>query len=240
VTKPMDINLAKCERLIKEVEKAGVVLAVDFDLRYRDLNRKIYLAIKKNLLGRIFLVNLLMKWYRKEAYYKGGYPPGWRSTRSYEGGSAANQGIHFIDLIQWWMGGVKTVQGLSGTFTHNIETEDCSVALLTFKNGAFGTLTTTTSSIPSLGTRIELNSDKGTLRWKDGKIDFLYLKDGDISVIENITLPEDRPVNIFEDMIYAIREGRKPEVDGEEGIKSIKILNAIYESSHTKEVIEIE
>ena len=240
VTKPMDINLAKCERLIKEAEKAGVVLAVDFDLRYRDLNRKIYLAIKKNLLGRIFLVNLLMKWYREEAYYKGGYPPGWRSTRSYEGGSAANQGIHFIDLIQWWMGGVKTVQGLSGTFTHNIETEDCSVALLTFKNGAFGTLTTTTSSIPPLGTRIELNSDKGTLRWKDSKIDFLYLKDGDISVIENITLPENRPVNIFEDMIYAIREGRKPEVDGEEGIKSIKILNAIYESSRTKEVIEIE
>lgn len=132
------------------------------------------------------------------------------------------------------------MQGLSGTFTHNIETEDCSVALLTFKNGAFGTLTTTTSSIPNLGTRIELNSDKGTLVWKDDKIDFLYLKDGDMSVIENITLPKDRSANIFEDMIYAIREGRKPAVDGVEGIKSVRILNAIYESSCTKRAIEIE
>lgn len=57
----MDINLAKCEQLVREAEKAGVVLAVDFDLRYRDLNRKIHLAVKKNILGRIFLVNLLMK-----------------------------------------------------------------------------------------------------------------------------------------------------------------------------------
>ncbi|MBS7624563.1 Gfo/Idh/MocA family oxidoreductase [Candidatus Bathyarchaeota archaeon] len=240
VTKPMDIDAEKCRLAIKEAEEANVVLAVDFELRYQPLNQKIYYAIQQNLIGRVFLVDVLMKWFRDEAYYKGGYPPGWRSSRLYEGGSAANQGIHFIDLVQWWMGGVDLVQGLSGTFTHNIETEDCSVAVLRFKNGAFGTLTTTTSSIPNLGTRIEVNSDRGSLIWKDGKLDFFYLKDGDQSILDSISLPEDRPLNIFEDMVAAIRKGTKPIVDGREGLKSVLILNAIYESSKTGKAVKIE
>lgn len=240
VTKPMDINVEKCIFAVRKAREANVILAVDFELRYLDLNQKIYYAIQRGLLGKIFLVNVLMKWNRNSTYYRGGYPPGWRSSRRYEGGSAANQGVHFIDLVQWWMGGVKTVQGLSGTFTHDIETEDCSVALLTFKNGAFGTITTTTSSIPNLGTRIEVNSDKGSLIWKDGKVEFFYLQGGDFSVIDNIALPKDKPANIFEDMVNAIRAGRKPLVDGEEGIKSVKIFDAIYKSSSTGKVIDIE
>lgn len=240
VTKPMDIDVEKCRLAIREAEGANVVLAVDFEYRYKDINLKIYRAIQNGLIGRVFLVDVLMKWFRDEAYYKGGYMPGWRSSRRYEGGSAANQGVHFIDLVQWWMGGVELVQGLSGTFTHSIETEDCSVAVLKFKNGAFGTLTTTTSSIPSLGTRIEINSDRGSMIWKDGKIDFFHLKDGDISVIDSIVLPSDRPANIFEDMADAIRRGKKPMVDGREGLKSVMIFNAIYESSKTGKAVKIE
>jgi predicted dehydrogenase len=240
VTKPMDIDVEKCRIAIREAEKANLVLAVDFDLRYRDINQKICYAIQKGLIGRVFLVDILMKWFRDEAYYKGGYPPGWRSSRRYEGGSAANQGVHFIDLVQWWMGGVESVQGLSGTFTHDIETEDCSVAVMKFRSGAFGALTTTTSSIPDLGTRIEVNSDRGSMMWKDGRIEFFHLKDGDISVIDSIALPSDRPTNIFEDMANAIRRGGKPMVDGREGLKSVIIFNAIYESSRTGRAVRIE
>jgi len=240
VTKPMDIDVEKCRLAIREAEKANVVLAVDFELRYQDLNQKICYAIQKGLIGRVFLIDVLMKWFRDEAYYKGGYPPAWRSSRRYEGGSAANQGVHYIDLVQWWMGGVESVQGLAGTFTHDIETEDCSVAIMRFRNGAFGTLTTTTSSIPDLGTRIEVNSDRGSMIWRDGKIDFFHLKDGDISILDSITLPSDRPMNIFEDMAKAIREGRKPIVDGREGLKSVAIFNAIYESSKIGRAIRVE
>ena len=238
-TKPMDISLEKCDKLIETAKNAGIVLAVDFGRRYQPINHQICMAIEAGRLGNIILGDLRMKWYRAQSYYDGGWPPGWRSRRTTEGGSAANQGVHSIDQLQWFLGNVKTVQGRSGTFTHEIETEDCSVAILTFENGAFGIIQTMTCSYPNLGTTIQVSGSKGTLTLdKSGEV--IYELEG----VENPSLDEfevnpNLPGNIIEDMIGAIVHGRPVIVDGEEGRKSVAIFNAIYESSRTGKIIEL-
>jgi len=68
---------------------------------------------------------------------------------------------------EWFMGPVKTVYGRSGTFAHDIETDDLSIAFLTFENGAWGSIVTTTASYPSLGSLIEITEDNGSLVWRD-------------------------------------------------------------------------
>ncbi|HZP81384.1 MAG TPA: Gfo/Idh/MocA family oxidoreductase, partial [Chthonomonadaceae bacterium] len=147
-TKPMDIRLEKCDAAIRAAQEAGKVFAVDFESRYAPINHQIRQAVRSGALGRVFSAELRMKWYRTQGYYDGGTPAGWRSRLETEGGSAANQAVHYLDLLQWWLGPVQSLQGRMGTFTHKIETEDNTQALLTFASGAWGLVQTSISNFP--------------------------------------------------------------------------------------------
>jgi len=239
ITKPMDIRVEKCDEAIRVAGRRGVVLAVDFQMRYDGLNRRIKAALDAGRLGRLLLADLRMKWWRDQSYYDGGFPRGWRSLRGTEGGSAANQGVHFLDLLLWFLGPVKTVYGMSGTLAHRIETEDISMALLTFHNGAWGSIIAATFSYPSLGSKIELTGEKGTIVWTDGKLGLYKLKEEENPSLEEFEIPRDAPKNIIEDMISAVSRGAKPAVDGEEGRKSVELFNAIYESSRTGKIVDL-
>ena len=239
LTKPMDINLEKCDQLIESAKRSNLVLAVDFVRRYRKIDHQVRQAILDGLIGDVILGDLRMKWYRSQSYYQGGWPQGWRGRSQTEGGSAANQGAHSIDQLQWFIGPVKTVQGRIGTFNHQIETEDCSVGILTFKNGAFGVIQTTTCSYPSLGTIIQINGSKGTITMdKSGCVDLL-VRGNETTSIEQVELKNEIPSNIIEDMVGAIAYDRSVMVSGEEGRKSVAIFTAIYESSRTDQIIHL-
>jgi len=237
-TKPMDILVEKCDELIETAKDAGVILAVDFDQRYGAGNKRVRKAIQSGLLGRITLADLRMKWYRAQSYYDGGSPAGWRSKRRYEGGSAANQGVHFLDLLQWFMGDVKTVYGKSRTFSHEIETEDCSIGFLEFDSGAWGVVQTTTCSSPNLGSALEFTGSNGTLSWKDSKVVLYELANNPDASLDDVEV-EPGPKNIIEDMVSAVTKGTPVAVDGAEGRKSVAIFNAIYESSRTGKPVEL-
>jgi len=238
-TKPMDISVEKCDALIKTAREADAIFGVDFGQRYNPVNQQIHQAIQSGSLGKIILGDLRMKWYRAQSYYDGGSPPGWRSRTQTEGGSSANQGVHSIDLFQWFLGPVKSVYGKSGTFTHEIETEDCSIGFLEFQSGAFGVIQTTTASYPSLGTAFEITGSNGTLSFRDSKIELYQLQDNENPSLDEFQVDPNRPKNIIEDMISAITKGTPVAVDGIEGRKSVEIFCAMYESSQKGVPVEI-
>ena len=238
VTKPMDIDLDKCDRLIEAAKRANLVLAVDFIRRYRKIDHQVRKAVVDGLIGNVILGDLRMKWYRSQSYYDGGWPAGWRSRSSTEGGSAANQGVHSIDQLQWFMGDVKTVQGRCGTFNHEIETEDCSVGILTFASGAFGMIQTTTCSYPSLGTTLQINGSKGTITMDKSGAVGLVIEGQEGATIDQVEIETDFPDNIIEDVVGAIIDGQPIMVSGEEGRKSVAIFTAIYESSRTGRIVQ--
>ena len=239
-TKPMDIRVEKCDAAIAAAKKAGKILAVDFDSRYNPANHQLRAAIQSGKLGKVFSCDLLMKWYRAQSYYDGGSPAGWRSRKATEGGSIANQGVHFIDLIQWFLGPVESVYGKSGTFNHQIETEDQTMALLTYKSGAWGIVHTTTCSTPDLGSVIEINGTQGTILWKDNQVTLYKSEVDPESKLENFPVDPNLPKNIIEDLASAITKGTPVQCSGEEGRKSVQIFTAIYESSNTGKAVAIK
>lgn len=261
-TKPMDIRVEACDRVIQAAEEEDLVFAVSFGSRYKPVNHRIRNAVQGGALGKPILGDLRMKWYRAQNYYDGGMPEGWRGRRETEGGSLANQAVHYLDLLQWWMGPVESVVGTKGTFAHDIETEDTSTSILHFESGAIGSVLTTTCSFPNLGTWIEITGAAGTLSWESQEITRFTVAgsmdewDGDDPDyvfpehaakpepierdIEEFEAPDDLPANAVEDMVRAINEGTPVVCDGYEGRKTVRIIEAVYESSKTGQTVEIE
>jgi len=261
VTKPMDIRLAPCDAVIEAADEAGLVLAVDFDSRYVASNHRIRDALQAGAIGKVILGDVRMKWFRGQGYYDSGMPEGWRSRLETEGGSLANQAVHYLDLLQWWLGPVASVYGTKGTFTHNIETEDATVSILQFRSGVMATFLTTTCNFPDMGTAIEITGTTGTLAWKDqqlvlfeaaelsgdlGSDEAGYVRPEFAGVPESVQLnledfatPADLPANIIEDMVGAIRDGKPAQCDGYEGRKTVEIIEAVYKSSDTGQPVKI-
>lgn len=234
VTKPLEITLKRCDRIIEECKNRKVVLAVDFEMRYISDNVRIKKAIEEGRVGKLILGEIRLKWYRSQAYYDAG---GWRGTWKHDGGgSLMNQTIHLVDILQWFMGDCISVYGTTAIMSHKIETEDIGLAILKFKNGSLGTIIGTTTSPSDLPMVVEVHGDKGFVSTVDDKITrFEYRKDDKIEKFA----PEEvkGPINVIEDMVLAIKDGKEVLTDGLSGRKSVEIITAIYESSKTgKEV----
>ncbi|NCO38019.1 MAG: oxidoreductase [Armatimonadetes bacterium CG_4_10_14_3_um_filter_66_18] len=256
VEKPVDVRPERVRMLIDGVGAAGVKAAAVFQSRTTPLNKRVKEALDSGRLGRLIGIHALLPWYRAQSYYQG--PHGeWKGTWDLDGGgSLANQGVHTVDLVQWFGGRVKSVFGQFGTFAHEIESEDASSAVLRFENGAIATITTTTCAYPGLPQFITIFGDRGTIQkedetlrtWtmvdeteEDAKVRAYY---GPRDGAEGSAIASD-PMAVgaaghhahIKDLCQAILEDRDPEVTLESALHAVEIFNAIFESGRTgKEV----
>ncbi|HEV7213851.1 MAG TPA: Gfo/Idh/MocA family oxidoreductase [Chloroflexota bacterium] len=244
VTKPPDVSVAKIDAMRQVAEDSGRLLAVDFDMRYRDSVRKMKAAVDAGKLGQPIFGDMRLKWWRPQAYFVGGMPEGWRGTWAMDGGgSLANQGVHDLDILQWCMGPVRSVRARTRVFAHRIETEDACQVFLEFTSGAWGLIETTTTVWGGLGRAIELHGTRGTISMFDGEIGAWRFADDEPSTAAGTdrdavtrsswepALPGDRPQNIIEDVVAALMRGTPLACPPEEGRKSVAILEAVYRSS---------
>jgi UDP-N-acetyl-2-amino-2-deoxyglucuronate dehydrogenase len=246
--KPLDITADNMTRMIDACRKANVKLGCVFQRRVTEASIVAKKAIEAGRLGKLVLGDAYQKSYRSPQYYKSA---GWRGTWAIDGGGALmNQGVHGIDLIQWLMGDVESVFAYSSALVREIEVEDTAVAVVKYKNGAFGVIQGTTSVYPGQETRFELHGEKGTIifddtgfkQWKfaDGeeetpKVEPRVSAKNDPSAITN-----DGHFILVDDLIQAIREDRDPLVSGEEGRKAVDLILAIYESARSRKEIVLK
>lgn len=224
-TKPIEVTLERADWMIEACRQAGVILAIDFESRYIADNVRIVQAIQEGRLGRLILGEARLKWYRSDAYYEG-----WHGTWKLDGGgSLINQTVHQIDLLVWFMGPPKTVWGQMGVFTHQIETEDLGMAMITFQNGAVGTILGTTTCPFDFPPRMEIHGDRGVVMTASNQIETWKIPDES----ETDPFPYDGPKNTIEDMVHILREGGTPRIDGAEAKRSLQLVQAVYESAQT-------
>jgi len=253
VEKPVDINVEKINMLIEEGKKAGVKIGAIFQSRTTPLNKRIKATIDDGRLGKVIGVHGLLPWFREQSYYQG--PHGsWKGTWDKDGGgSLMNQGVHTVDLLQWFGGRVKSVFGAYGIFAHDISAEDKTVAILKFKNGALGTLMTTTCAYPGISQNILIHGDKGTITkeedqltsWKikgererEEETEMLNLygpqeKRGATTASDPMAVGASGHTGIIEDIVHCILEDKEPIITIESAKHAVEIVNAIYESGKT-------
>lgn len=238
IEKPMAITAQQIEQIICACEENNVFTTVVSQLRFTEAIVKTKKAIEDGSLGKILLADIKMKYYRTEEYYNSS----WRGTWNLDGGGALmNQGIHGIDLMQYLMGGIKSVYCSHSTLLHKIEVEDEASLLVEYNNGAKGVIQSTTCVYPGYPRTIEITGTKGTVIIKEDTIEKWDLKDSEevlipiTSKVNSYSSPLDIPYKYhkkqFEDLLNCIFQNKKPLLDIYEGKKSVEIILAAYKSN---------
>ncbi|MDX1357489.1 MAG: Gfo/Idh/MocA family oxidoreductase, partial [Clostridia bacterium] len=174
--KPLEVTPERIDAMLKACSDNVVFIASIFHKRYHPVYKYIKNLIDTGRLGQIITTDVLMKWYRPPEYYSNSK---WRGTMALDGGGALmNQCVHFIDMVQWFNGGMTSVYAKTDRKIHkDIEAEDTAVAVVEYKNGAFGVVEATTSSYPGFSTLITVNGSKGGVVCENERIRELKLSD---------------------------------------------------------------
>lgn len=247
--KPLDISLERADALIAEASKANVKLGVFFQDRCKPDILGVKNALDSGALGRPILADARVKWYRPPEYYS---KSRWRGTLSLDGGGALiNQAVHTLDLMLWMFDEVVSVQAMSRTSLHEIEAEDTLTALLEFSNGALGVLQATTSVYPGYPRRLELTGSEGTVTIEQDRLLAADLKnpsphlllssqaDSNPSSSSPVVSDSRGHQAILEDFLNSIRTNTKPRCNGQEGRRSLALVQAIYSACKTGQRIHI-
>jgi predicted dehydrogenase len=251
--KPLAVDLASADRMIAAAAEAGVKLGTVFQRRYWPAARRIRSAIEDGTLGTPILGDCTVLIRKDRAYFE---EDAWRGRWDTDGGGVLmNQAIHYLDLLQWYLGPAVRVTGRIATLRHAgyIEVEDTAVATIEFEGGALATVRATTATDPSLGYRVTVTGDAGATVsliespiggpgvndvWAVDRAEEYSLpwaSDIDSSPPQSEVHRNLKPFHAMQvrDFLDAVVEDRRPEIDGIEGRKSLALVQAIYESSRT-------
>lgn len=145
IEKPTSLKVSNLKKLYLIAKKNKKKIFPVFQNRNNKCVIKLKDLIKRDKLGKIKLVNLILRWCRPQRYYDLSI---WRGTYSHDGGALTNQGIHYIDLLRYLVGDIKNVFCKMKTLNARIEVEDSVVGNFEFENGAIGSLEVTTAARP--------------------------------------------------------------------------------------------
>lgn len=252
IEKPLEITVERADEILRAADAAGVKIAAIFQGRFGDGTQTVKAAVDAGRLGRMVMASVAVKWHRTAQYYSGT-----RGTWAVDGGGAAMaQAIHGIDLLQWFAGMPVEVFAWATRRVHTgIEAEDTTCATLKFGDGALGTIEASTALWPGWQRRIELCGAHGSVALEDDRITRWEFRDSRPEDEEIRTAKDSAALGSgasapnaisfvghqrqIQDLVDAIREGRRPAVDGHEGRKAVAIVRAMYESAERGTVVKV-
>ena len=241
VEKPLELTVARGERLVAAAEAAGRRLGVVLQHRFRPGAVRLRAAIAAGELGEVAAAAMTVPWWRPQTYYD---EPG-RGTMARDGGGVLlTQAIHTLDLFRSLVG-VREVMAAqaSTTHVHRMETEDYVAALLRLGadtggngGGAPGTLLATTAAYPGSPERIEVWGTRGAatllggelrLSWMNGREEILRAEGGTGGGANIMDFPNDAHRAVLADFLDAVETGRDPMVSGREALESQRLVDAV-------------
>ena len=239
--KPMAISVNDCGEMIKAAEASNKRLFAIKQNRFNPPVAEVKRLIDEQVFGEIYSVQLSCFWNRNFDYYNNS----WKGTKNLDGGTLYTQFSHFIDLLYWMIGDVKSAKGIGKNFAHKgiIEFEDTGAVVLEFYNGAIGTINYTVNSFDkNMEGSLTIFAEKGTV-----KIGGQYLNELEYQSIENHTI-ENLPVGnkannygkyqgsmsnhdkVYENLVDVLQNGGAINTNSFEGLKTVEIIDKIYQS----------
>lgn len=174
-------------RAAAAVRRAPVMNAIGFNYR-----RLPAVSLMKQMVdaGRVGEVRLWRGSWLSDEFVDPEVPFDWRFERRQGASTIADLGAHLLDLAGWFVGDIEAVSAQSQTFTRSrldldggsrdVDVDDASSALLRFASGALGVFEVAKTCVRRpCDFTVEVNGDRGTLRFDYARINELWFGDGE-------------------------------------------------------------
>ena len=234
LTKPMDMSVAACEKLIAHAKEKKLLLGLDHCRRLRPSVQSLKAAQEAGYFGRPLSLSVTLKIKRTMDYFKAN--GGWRGTRRLDGGVLSNQCIHHLDEILFIFGMPEAVRCDVWTQNHDIEMEDLGLAVWKYADGLVVNICATTNyPQASWYYQMELHGTEGAYIHREaGPLkapETWYFKDNGWQ--DTAPYPRECPwLNSMDSFASALRCGTPLLTTPEEGLNAVKMINAMYESAY--------
>jgi predicted dehydrogenase len=248
VEKPMATSSAECRCMIDACRKQLVKLSVIKPWRYRGSTRRLYESIHRGEIGEVRMLTLWWLYPRIPFIGKDWF----RDPR--EGGLFLDAGSHCFDYLRWVAGAEPTrLYAQIANYNHEGETPRSTMTTLAFANGVMATLWLS-YEVPTPGFehtdfRIRVVGSTGNLdahgygAFQVGRGDAwetMYEQ----APMDYVNRPMDFVrleafVDMVQDFIDALRDGREPPVTGEDGLAAVAMVEAGYRSSALGQAVEL-
>lgn len=233
VDKPFTLTAADGRKAYDAARKAGVTLQVGHNRRKQGGNRRLREMVDKGELGMIHQVegNLSLA---------GGQNPrqGWRNdTAECPAGAMTGLGVHMVDNLHYLVGPVKQLCAFSKKLFGKGNLNDVTTIILEFESGPLGYINST-FVIPKICTNAVFGTQANA--WTEEEGAKLYFQKVDQQAREELPCEAgDCLADQMKEYAKCIREGDTPETGGPEGIEVVAVLEAVIESAHTGQVVEV-
>jgi UDP-N-acetyl-2-amino-2-deoxyglucuronate dehydrogenase len=237
--KPMATRWQDGKRMVAACDAAGVRLFVIKQNRRNATLQLLKRAVEKKRFGRIYMVNINVFWSRPQSYYDSAK---WRGTWEFDGGAFMNQASHYVDLLDWLVGPIESVQAYTATLARNIQVEDTGVMNVRWRSGALGSVNVTMLTYPkNLEGSITILGEKGTVRIGGVAVNEIQQwefaeRDEDDAQVKHATYQTTSVYGFghplyYDNVIKVLRGEAEPDTDGREGLRSLEVLIAAYLSA---------
>jgi predicted dehydrogenase len=133
--KPLGLSVAEARKMLAACRRAKVQFGTAFMMRYQSQHQAALKMIKEGRIGKpVYARAQLSCW----------YPPltgAWRQNPKLGGGgSLVDLAGHCLDLLEMFLGPVRSVSCAIGRRVHKYKSEDSAVVLARFRDGALATV----------------------------------------------------------------------------------------------------
>ena len=234
--KPMATRWADGKRMVEACDAANVRLFVVKQNRRNATLQLLKRAVEQQRFGRIYMVSLNVFWSRPQSYYDSAK---WRGTWEFDGGALMNQASHYVDLLDWLIGPVESVQAYTATLARDIQVEDTAVVGVRWRSGALGSMNVTMLTYPkNYEGSITVLGETGTVRIGGVAVneiqhwEFATPEEADGAVREasyatSSVYGYGHPL-YYDNVLSTLRGESEAETDGREGLRSLEVLIATY------------
>lgn len=240
IEKPLAVSVVDILNLFEECKKNHVILSVGYNLRFSPSLQKFKSLIDEGVIGRIWSV-------RSEA---GQYLPSWRpesdyrlsvSAQSSMGGGVLLELSHELDYLRWIFGDVDWVQAmLSKQSELEVDVEDSAHILMGFTPQKMGEKIVATVDLDfirqdAVRTCIAIG-EFGSLAWNglDGSVKLWKINaEGWEEIYRNLPDRDQMYICELEDFLSSVCNKAQPRVSGNDGLKVLKIVDAVRYSSQS-------
>ena len=134
IEKPISDSVAGALKLVEAAEAAGVATLTGHHRRHNPILRRAAEIVRGGGVGRVVAANARYLSHKPRGYHD----VAWR--REMGGGPVLINAIHDVDCLRMIVGDIVRVQAADSRSVRGFAVEDTAAAVLTFANGALGTL----------------------------------------------------------------------------------------------------